>query len=99
MTIPSTCPVCGSGDVRPLDDAHGAWFCGSCRACALRIYSLSRHAWWCEAALGYTGCREEAGLFSPLEAARHVAVSGDSVACAVNFDPERFVATTRKRKL
>jgi transposase-like protein len=29
--VPFYCPYCGDEDLRPHGDAHGAWWCRSCR--------------------------------------------------------------------
>jgi len=97
MSIPSTCPTCGSGDIRPIDGHPQDWFCGQCSGRLLRIYSLSRRSWWRDEALGYTDDRDGAGLFTPLAAARHVAMSYDSVACALDFEPARFLPSVRAK--
>lgn len=35
--VPFYCPYCGDEDLRPLGDAHGTWWCQSCR----RAWKLS----------------------------------------------------------
>ena len=34
--VPFYCPFCGEEDLRPHEDAHGAWHCRSCT----RVFSL-----------------------------------------------------------
>jgi ribosomal protein L37AE/L43A len=34
--VPFYCPFCGEEDLRPHEDAHGAWHCQSCT----RVFSL-----------------------------------------------------------
>ncbi len=28
--VPFYCPYCGDEDLRPAEEGHGAWHCGSC---------------------------------------------------------------------
>lgn len=41
--VPFHCPYCASEDLRPHEDAHGAWECRSClRAFSLKMLGLVR---------------------------------------------------------
>jgi transposase-like protein len=39
---PFYCPYCGDEDLRPHEESHGSWHCGSCtRVFTLRFVGLS----------------------------------------------------------
>jgi ribosomal protein L37AE/L43A len=43
--VPYFCPFCGDEDLRPSEEAHGAWECRSCtRVFSVKLVGLLRRA-------------------------------------------------------
>ncbi|NJQ01026.1 hypothetical protein [Streptomyces zingiberis] len=58
---PFHCPYCGDEDLRPSEEGHGAWECGSCA----RAFRLSFLGLLSRAASGRGGVGDTAGPGTP----------------------------------